>query len=564
MGYQLKITIKNSHPPIWRRILIPDHITFFDLDDIIEAAFGWEHNHLFAFHFKDSHTKFVGTPIPEDSDTAHACIDPWIKEGISFTYTYDFGDNWIHTVKVEKIIPYDERYPQALKSKGPNMTEDCGGIWGFYNCINEAEPFDLEAVNSDFKNWSLPETNPESEPYDFDPDLDEWEIFENLLTGLTGENKENQKQMEEFMMEMKHQEQEARQAAPPLLSLEDVFLCYSKDEMKQIACYYGFTGYNKFNKKELAQWLKNHLLDTVFMKKQWLNASEDEIHLFEAAITEQGITMSEDLLGNRHLLMTYGGFGGFGGNGSFSGSYSSNGGPFTHQEFHFENGSGDMDDIFSMFGDMFSHGGGNHSGWSTSGNSGFTGNSGSWSNFSGGRSSAGRKGSDVMADLTISFDEAVFGCEKSISLQDPTTGKVSNLSIHIPAGIESGKTVRLKGQGNPGRNGGAAGDVLLKVNVTPSREFERKGQNVYSTIRVPFTTAARGGKARVHTLYGDVECSIKAGTQGGSKIRLKGKGISSMKNPSVKGDQYVTVEISVPRRLTPRAKEALEEYRAVC
>lgn len=235
----------------------------------------------------------------------------------------------------------------------------------------------------------------------------------------------------------------------------------------------------------------------------------------------------------------FGGFGGFGGNGSFSGSYSSNGGPFTHQEFHFENGSGDMDDIFSMFGDMFSHGGSAR-----------------------GRSTS-RKGSDVMADLTISFDEAVFGCEKSISLQDPATGKVSNLSIHIPAGIESGKTVRLKGQGNPGRNGGAAGDVLLKVNVTPSSEFERKGQNVYSTIRVPFTTAALGGKARVHTLYGDVECSIKAGTQGGSKIRLKGKGISSMKNPSVKGDQYVTVEISVPRRLTPRAKEALEEYRAV-
>lgn len=251
----------------------------------------------------------------------------------------------------------------------------------------------------------------------------------------------------------------------------------------------------------------------------------------------------------------HGGFGGFGE-------------PFTHQEFHFENGSGDMDDIFSMFGDMFSHGGssGSRSSYSTGGAGGFGGNSTDWSSFTGGSArgrSTSRKGSDVMADLTISFDEAVFGCEKSISLQDSSTGKVSNLSIHIPAGIESGKTVRLKGQGNPGRNGGAAGDVLLKVNVTPSREFERKGQNVYSTIRVPFTTAALGGKARVHTLYGDVECSIKAGTQGGSKIRLKGKGISSMKNPSVKGDQYVTVEISVPRRLTPRAKEALEEYRAV-
>lgn len=250
-----------------------------------------------------------------------------------------------------------------------------------------------------------------------------------------------------------------------------------------------------------------------------------------------------------------GGFGGFGE-------------PFTHQEFHFENGSGDMDDIFSMFGDMFSHGGssGSRGSYRTGGAGGFGGNSADWSNFTGGSArgrSTSRKGSDVMADLTISFDEAVFGCEKSISLQDPTTGKVSNLSIHIPAGIESGKTVRLKGQGNPGRNGGAAGDVLLNVNVTPSSEFERKGQNVYSTIRVPFTTAALGGKARVHTLYGDVECSIKAGTQGGSKIRLKGKGISSMKNPSVKGDQYVTVEISVPRRLTPKAKEALEEYRAV-
>lgn len=264
----------------------------------------------------------------------------------------------------------------------------------------------------------------------------------------------------------------------------------------------------------------------------------------------------------------FGGFGGFGGNGPFSGSYSSNGGPFTHQEFHFENGSGDMDDIFSMFGDMFSHGSssGSRGSYSTGGAGGFGGNSADWNNFTGGSArerSSSRKGSDVMADLTISFDEAVFGCEKSISLQDPATGKVSNLSIHIPAGIESGKTVRLKGQGNPGRNGGAAGDVLLKVNVTPSSEFERKGQNVYSTIRVPFTTVALGGKARVHTLYGDVECSIKAGTQGGSKIRLKGKGISSMKNPSVKGDQYVTVEISVPRRLTPRAKEALEEYRAV-
>ncbi len=247
----------------------------------------------------------------------------------------------------------------------------------------------------------------------------------------------------------------------------------------------------------------------------------------------------------------FGGFGGFGtgsgnpfGSGGYAGGSFGGDGPYMHREFHFENGAGNMDDLFGMFGDMFSHGG-SSAGWSAAEGTGK------------------RKGSDVMADLTISFEEAVFGCEKEIMLRDPATGKTSNLSIHIPAGIESGKTIRLKGQGNPGRSGGAAGDVLLKVNVTPSKEFERKGLNVYSTVRVPFTTAALGGKARVHTLYGNVECSIKAGTQAGSKIRLRGKGIANVKNPSVKGDQYVTVEILVPRELSPKAKEALEAYKAV-
>lgn len=236
-----------------------------------------------------------------------------------------------------------------------------------------------------------------------------------------------------------------------------------------------------------------------------------------------------------------GGFGGFGDFGTGSSPFGNDGG-YTHREFHFENGDGNMDDLFSdMFGDMFSH--------ASSGSSGF------------GQSRRQKKGSDVMADLTISFDEAAFGCEKSVTLQDPATGRTSTLSIHIPAGIESGKTIRLKGQGNPGRNGGTAGDVLLKVNVTPSKEFKREGADVYSTIRIPFTTAALGGKTRVHTLYGDVECNIKEGTQAGSRIRLKGKGIANVKNPALKGDQYVTVEIQVPRHLSEKAKQALEAYK---
>ena len=85
-----------------------------------------------------------------------------------------------------------------------------------------------------------------------------------------------------------------------------------------------------------------------------------------------------------------------------------------------------------------------------------------------------------------------------------------------------------------GRNG-QAGDLLLKVKIAEKPGFERKGMDVYTTVNVPFSTAVLGGEAKVHTLYGDVICKVREGTQSGSKIRLRGKGIVSMKNPQVHG-----------------------------
>lgn len=311
MGYQLKITIKNSRPPIWRRIIVPEHITFVDLDNIIEAAFGWTHDHMFAFKFGNWEEEFVGTPFGSDEDTADVCIDPWMEEGISFSYIYDFGDDWVHTIKVEKIVPYEERYPQVTKYKGPNMIEDCGGIWGFYEYIDEAEPFDMEAVNEKFRTWNLAETYPEADD-DWMTDDDEYreamEMFGKLLSGLTGEDEESQKEIEGLMEAMKIHEDNLRETVPPLLSLEDVFMCYTKEDLKYIAKMHGFTGYNKFKKNELAQWLKNHLLETVFMKEILLKASEDELNLFEKAIKENGIIMNEDIISRYFLLGTYGGY----------------------------------------------------------------------------------------------------------------------------------------------------------------------------------------------------------------------------------------------------------------
>ena len=245
-----------------------------------------------------------------------------------------------------------------------------------------------------------------------------------------------------------------------------------------------------------------------------------------------------------------GGFGGFqsGGNGSY-------------QEFHF-NGE-NMDDIFGdIFGNMFhgSHGGGFHSGF---GGSGFHSGSG-FGGFH--QQDFPQKGSDVKASINVTFDEAAFGADKRISLSstDGSSGAPQTLQVHIPAGIDTGKSIRLKGKGMPGTGGGEPGDLLLKVTVGTRPGYERKGSDVYTTISIPYTTAVFGGEATVPTLYGNVICKIREGMQSGSKIRLRGKGIVSMKNPSVRGDQYVTIQIQVPQNLNYTAKEKLHEYAKAC
>ena len=104
--------------------------------------------------------------------------------------------------------------------------------------------------------------------------------------------------------------------------------------------------------------------------------------------------------------------------------------------------------------------------------------------------------------------------------------------------------------------------MFLKVSVADKPGFKRKGQDLYNTVNIPFITAALGGDVTVQTIYGNVRCSIKPGIQSGSKIRLRGKGIVSMKNSSIHGNQYTTIEVQVPRNLTPKAKQKLKEFAA--
>ncbi len=233
-----------------------------------------------------------------------------------------------------------------------------------------------------------------------------------------------------------------------------------------------------------------------------------------------------------------------GGSGNFSGGF---GDGTAYREFHFTDGN--MGDIFGdLFGDMF-HGRG----------------AGDFRSRAGGGfgESFRQKGADARADIEISFDEAVSGCDKVLRLQDEN-GRISSLQVHIPAGIDEGQSVRLKGKGGAGASGGTAGDLMLKVHIAPKPGYERRGSDVYVTVSIPYTTAVLGGEAIVPTLTGRVSCKIAAGTQPGSRIRLKNKGIPSMKNPNHRGDEYVVIQIEVPRDLTPEERQKLMDYDQTC
>lgn len=288
LGYQLKITIKGSKPSIWRRVVVPKQITFYDLDDIIEEIFGWTHSHLFEFYIKSMGVRFTGAPFQEEEDNAEECIDAWIREGAVFDYTYDFGDNWEHQIKVEKIVEYPHRYPTVIKSKGPNMIEDCGGIWGFYSCMDEADEFDMEAVNEKFRTWNLPVAEPSDESTAFE---DDWK-------------KEFLDDIEDFY----DNEAEIRSYFGEIQTLNDVFSQYTKDNLVVIAKAHKLAGYSKYKKDRLTEWLVQNVLDEEHMLNLILHTDHEEIILFEEAIENNGVCMSTALVENSLFLATYGGF----------------------------------------------------------------------------------------------------------------------------------------------------------------------------------------------------------------------------------------------------------------
>ena len=143
------------------------------------------------------------------------------------------------------------------------------------------------------------------------------------------------------------------------------------------------------------------------------------------------------------------------------------------------------------------------------------------------------------------------------------TGYVSNrktIEVTVPAGIDNGQSIRIRGKGEPGTNGGPRGDLLVEVIVERHPKFQRQDTTIYSTEPISFTQAALGGKIQIPTVDGPYEYTIKPGTQTDTRIRLKGKGVPMVRNKNVRGDHYVTLVVQVPEHLNGEQRAALQKF----
>ena len=137
------------------------------------------------------------------------------------------------------------------------------------------------------------------------------------------------------------------------------------------------------------------------------------------------------------------------------------------------------------------------------------------------------------------------------------------IAVSIPAGIDNGQCVRIAGKGEPGVNGGERGDLLVEVQIASHPIFQRQDQNIFSTVPVSFAVAALGGEVLIDTVDGKVAYEVKPGTQTDTRIRLKGKGVPSLRYKDVRGDHYVTLVVQTPDKLSKEAKDLLKQFDAL-
>lgn len=306
-GYQLKITIKGSKPPIWRRVVVPDRITFGQLHQVIQAVFGWEDCHLHKFEIRGIAAQFVDTELWEENDldfyenfdvySENQRIDEWIVDNPKIIYIYDFGDDWEHQIVMEKRVEYGERYPVVTKYKGDNLPEDCGGIWGYYELLSDLEQ-ESDPENEERRAWAEEQGMGEFALEDTNRYLREQLVFKPARKRavkpyrrrMTGEDLQKlfSGLLQDAAQRVREYEEPPRGGNRSVL-LRDIFAQFQKEELKQIAKLNGFRGYSELKKWELAGRLAEHLLDPIVMKHYFLCMSDEEAAAFEKVAGNPGV-----------------------------------------------------------------------------------------------------------------------------------------------------------------------------------------------------------------------------------------------------------------------------------
>ena len=171
-----------------------------------------------------------------------------------------------------------------------------------------------------------------------------------------------------------------------------------------------------------------------------------------------------------------------------------------------------------------------------------------------------RKGQDTTLELQVTFDEAFKGTAKRVTVRIPGRDGSTTLDVKVPAGANDGDRQRFRGQGVPGQNGGAAGDLIITMRIAPHPQFSRKGADVLTTATVDMAHAALGDSIVVDAPDGTkVRVKVPAGTQSGTVLSLKGKGAPRVKGVG-NGDLKVTIEVPVPKDLNEGQRKALEDF----
>jgi DnaJ-class molecular chaperone len=172
--------------------------------------------------------------------------------------------------------------------------------------------------------------------------------------------------------------------------------------------------------------------------------------------------------------------------------------------------------------------------------------------------SRARKGRDLEHELPLTLEEADQGVTRRFSIKHD--GHARTVDVRVPAGVGDGSRVRVGGEGEPGTGGATAGDLYLRVRLEPHSQFERKGRDLYTRISVPLTTAVLGGEVNVPALGGrTLRLKMPPTTQNGQVFRLRGQGMSLSSKPGERSDLYATVDVELPRQLTPEERTHFEE-----